>query len=86
MRLGSVHSSTVSGLTRNRHGWVLWTDGARDAAVIRTRAYPASTCACPVVVTLSLLPLIRAASLAVRTGIRVFGRLPGRPKSLLRGL
>ena len=34
-RRGSHHSSTASWPTRNRHGWLLCTDGARAAVAIR---------------------------------------------------
>jgi len=35
LRAGSAHSSTASASTRNRHGWLLWIDGALAAVAIR---------------------------------------------------
>lgn len=46
LRAGSAHSSTASASTRNRHGWLLWIDGARAAVAIRYRALPARSRAC----------------------------------------
>ncbi len=46
LRAGSAHSSTASASTRNRHGWLLWIDGALAAVAIRYRALPARSRAC----------------------------------------
>ena len=46
LRAGSAHSSTASSSTRNRHGWLLWIDGARAAVAIRYWALPARSRAC----------------------------------------
>ena len=46
LRAGSAHSSTTSASTRNRHGWLLWIDGALAAVAIRYRALPARSRAC----------------------------------------
>lgn len=46
LRAGSAHSSTAPASTRNRHGWLLWIDGARAAVAIRYRAWPARGRAC----------------------------------------
>src|SRR5262249_25460742 len=87
LRRGSVHSSTASGAVRNRHGWVLWTDGARVAAVTRNPACPASTPACVAVVLGALLlpSLLRGGAPAARTGVGALGGLPGGPKTRRTG-
>jgi len=45
-RPGSAHSSTAAVSTRNRHGWLLWIDGARAAVLIRYWALAARSRAC----------------------------------------
>ena len=41
-RSGSAHSSITSGPTRNRHGWLLCSEGARHAAVSAVPSLPGS--------------------------------------------